>query len=66
MTTTKMHKRHRDCKRTLLAADLEELNARDPRRPMMSLAQEMSISRTTVRTVVSEDLRYKVYAMRRV
>ncbi len=66
MTTTKMHKMHRDCKRTVLAADLEELNARDPRRPMKSLVQEISIFRTTVTTIVSEDLRYKVYAMRRV
>jgi hypothetical protein len=66
MTTTKMHKRHRDSKGTVLAANLEELNARDPRRSMRSLAQERSIFITTVRTVVSEDLRYKVYAMRRV
>jgi hypothetical protein len=47
----------------VLAADLEELNARGPRRSMRSLAQETSIFRTTVRKIVSEDLRYKVYAM---
>ncbi len=52
-----MHKMHSDCKGTVLTADLEELIARDPRRSMRSLAQEMSIFRTTVRTVVSEDLR---------
>jgi hypothetical protein len=66
MTTTKMHKKHRDCKRIVLAAGLEELNARYPRRSMRPLAQEMSIFRTTVKQVVSEDLRYKVYVMRRV
>jgi hypothetical protein len=48
---------------TVLDADLEELNARDPRKSMRSLAQEMGIFRTTVRKIVSEDLRYKVYAM---
>jgi hypothetical protein len=67
MTTTKMHKRHSNCKGTVLAADLEELIAwglRSSMRPLM--AQEMSIFRTTVITMVSEDLRYKVYAMRRV
>jgi hypothetical protein len=66
MTTTKMHKRHSDCKGTVLAADLEELIARDSHRFMRFLAPEMGIFRTTVRTMVSEDLRYKVYAMRRV
>ncbi len=65
-TTIKMHKRHSNCKGTVLAADLEELIARGLRRSMRPLAQEMSIFRTTVRTMVSEDLRYKVYAMRRV
>ncbi len=38
-----MHKRHRDCKGTVLAADLEELIKRDPSRPLRSLVQEMSI-----------------------
>ena len=61
-----MHNRHNVSKGTILAADLEELITRGPRRSMRSLAQEMRIFRTTVRTVVSEDLRYKVYAMRRV
>ncbi len=58
-----MHKRHSAQKGIVLAADLEELNARGPRRSMRSLAQETSIFRTTVRKIVSEDLRYKVYAM---
>ncbi len=66
MTTTKMQKMHSDCKGTVLAANLEKLITRDPRRSMKSLAQERSIFRTTVRTMVSEDLIYKVYAMRRV
>ncbi len=66
MTTTKMHQRHSDCKGTVLAADLEELLARDSHRSMRSLAPEMGIFTTTARIMVSEDLRYKVYAMRRV
>ncbi len=66
MTTTKIHKRHSNCKGTVLAADLEELIARGLRRSMRPLAWEMSIFRTTVRTIVSEDFRYKVYAMSRV
>jgi hypothetical protein len=57
---------HSDCKGTVLAANLEELITRDSRRFMRSFAQEKSIFRTTVRTMMSEDLRYKVYAMRRV
>jgi hypothetical protein len=65
MTTTKMQKMHSDCKGTVLAANLEELITRDPRRSMRSLTQERSVFRATVRTMVSEDLRYKVYAMRR-
>jgi hypothetical protein len=66
MTTTKMHKRHSNCKGTVLAGDLEQPIAWGLRSSMRPLAQEMSIFRTTVRTMVSEDLRYKVYAMRRV
>ncbi len=57
---------HSDCKGTVLAANLEELITRDSRMFMRSFAQERSIFRTTVRTMMSEDLRYKVYAMRRV
>jgi hypothetical protein len=57
-----MPKRLSAYKGIVLAADLEELNAKDPRRSMRSLAQKMSIFRTTVRKIVSEDLRYKVYA----
>jgi hypothetical protein len=60
-----MHKRHNVSKGTVLAADLEELITRGPRRSMRSLAQERSILLTAVRTMVSEDLRYKVYAIRR-
>jgi hypothetical protein len=55
MTTTKMHKRHSDCKGTVLAADLEEFIARDLCRSMRSLQQEMSIFKTTVIMMVSED-----------
>jgi hypothetical protein len=61
-----MHNRHNVSKGTILAADLEELITRGPGRSMRSLAQEMSIFLTAVNTIVSEDLRYKVYAMRRV
>jgi hypothetical protein len=61
-----MHNRHNVSKGTILAADLEELITRGPRRSMRSLAQEMSIFLTAVNTMVAEDLRYKVYAKRRV
>ncbi len=61
-----MHNRHNISKGTILAADLEELITMGPGRSMSSLAQEMSIFLTAVNTIVSEDLRYKVYAMRRV
>jgi hypothetical protein len=61
----KIHKRCSDYKGTALAEDLRELITRDPGRSMRSMAQEMNISRTTVRKMVSEDLRYKSYAMRR-
>jgi hypothetical protein len=40
MTTTKIHKRHSDCKGTVLAVDLEVLFARDLRRSLRSLAQD--------------------------
>jgi hypothetical protein len=64
---TKVKKMHSDSKGTVLAANLEELITRDPRRFMRSfLAQERNVFRTTVRTMVAEDMRYKVYAMRRV
>ncbi len=64
---TNIKKMHSDCKGTAVAANLEELITRDPRRFMRSfLAQERSFFRATVRTMVSEDLRYKVCAMRRV
>ncbi len=55
----KIHKRHSDYKGTALAEDLSEIISRDPGRSMRSMAQEMNISRTTVRKMVSEDLRYK-------
>ena len=61
-----MHNRHNVSKGTILAADLEELITRGPRRSMRSLAQKMSIFLTAVNTMVAEDLRYKVYAKRRV
>jgi transposase len=61
----KMHKRRSDYKGTALAEDLRELVTKDPGRSMRSIAQEMNVSRTTVRKMVSEDLRYKSYAMRR-
>jgi hypothetical protein len=48
-----------------LAADLEELITRDPDRTMRSLRQEMSIFGTALRKMVSEDLSYKSYVMRR-
>jgi hypothetical protein len=57
MTKKKMHNRHNVSKGTVLAADLEELITRGPRRSMRSFAQEMSIFLTTVRTMESEDLR---------
>ncbi len=50
---------------TALAEDLLELVSKDLGRTMRSMAQEMNVSRTTVRKMVSEDLRYKSYAMRR-
>jgi hypothetical protein len=53
-----VHKKHRDCKGTVLGADLEELITRNPGRPMWSLAQEINISRNNGRTMVTEDLRY--------
>ncbi len=61
-----MYKRSSNCQGTVLVADLEELIARDPGRSMMSLGQEMSIYGTAVRKMVSEDLSYKSYAVRRV
>jgi hypothetical protein len=65
LTARKVHKRRSDYKGTALAADLEELISRDPGRSMRSLALELDVSRTTVRKIVLEDLRYKSYAMRR-
>jgi len=61
MTKKKMHNRHNVSKGTVLAADLEELITRGPRRSMRSLAQEMSIFLTAVNTIVTEDLRYKIF-----
>jgi transposase len=61
----KIHKRRSDFMGTALAEDLRELVSKDPGRSMRSMAQEMNVSRTTVRKMVSEDLRYKSYAMRR-
>jgi hypothetical protein len=61
-----MHNTHNVSKGTILVADLEQIITRGPGRSMRSLAQEMSIFLTAVRTTVSEDLRYKAYAMRRV
>jgi hypothetical protein len=52
-----VHKRSSDCKRTVPAADLEELIIRDPYRSLRPLAQEMSISSTDVSTMESEDLK---------
>ncbi len=49
-----MHKRSIDCKRTGLAANLEELIIRDPDMSLRSLAQEMSISSKDVSKMVSE------------
>ncbi len=49
----------------VLAADLEEQIARNPGRSIGSLAQEMSIYETVVRKMVSEDLGYKSYAVKR-
>jgi hypothetical protein len=60
----KIHKRRSDYKGTALAEDLRELVSKDPG-SMRSMAQEMNVSRTTVRKMVSEDYRYKSYAMRR-
>jgi hypothetical protein len=48
MTKLKVHKRSSDCKRTVLAADLEDLIIRD---------QEMSIFSTDISKMVSEDLK---------
>jgi hypothetical protein len=61
-----VHTRSSDYKGTVVAADLEELITRVPSRSMRSLAQEMSICGSAVKTMVSEDLSYKSYAMRRV
>jgi hypothetical protein len=52
-----MHNRPSVSKGTILAADLEELITRGPRRSMRSLAQEMSIFLNAVNTMVSEDLK---------
>jgi hypothetical protein len=48
-----------------LAADMDELITRDHGRTMRSLGQEMSIFGTAVRKMVSEDLSYKSYVVRR-
>ncbi len=50
-----MHTRSSDYKGTVLAADLEELFTRVPSRSTRSLAQEMSICGSAVKTMVSED-----------
>jgi hypothetical protein len=53
-----VQKRSRDRKRTVLAANLEELIIiREPDRSLRSLAREMSISSTDVSKMVSEDLK---------
>ncbi len=61
----KIHKRRSGYKGTALAEDLWELVSMDPSRSMRSMPQEMNISRTTVCKMVSEDLRYRSYAMRK-
>jgi hypothetical protein len=68
ITTTKVHKRHRDCMGTVLAADLEELITRDPSRPMsmMSLVQEMSVFQNNCEKDGVRGLEMQSYAMRRV
>ena len=53
----KVHKRSSDCKKTVLAADLEDLIIRDPDRSLRFLAQEMSISSTDISKMMSEDLK---------
>ncbi len=65
MTALKGHERSSTCQGTILAADLEELITRDPGRTMRSLWQEMSIFGKAVRKMVSEDLSYKSYVVRR-
>jgi hypothetical protein len=54
-----VHQRSSDRKRTVLAANLEELITRDPapNRSLRSVAQEMSISSTDVSKMMSEDLK---------
>jgi hypothetical protein len=61
----KIHKRCSDYKGTALVEDLQELVSRDPGRLIRSMGQEMNVSRTTVRKMVSVDLHYKLYTMRR-
>jgi hypothetical protein len=48
------------------SSDYKELITRVPSRSMRSLAQEMSICGSAVKTMVSEDFSYKSNAMRRV
>jgi orotate phosphoribosyltransferase-like protein len=43
-----------------VVADLEELSTRDPGRSMRSLAQEMNISRSTVRPLVPDERTQKI------
>ena len=60
MTARKVHKRCSYYKGTVLATDLEELITRDSGRPMGYPEEGMNISRTTVRKMVSEDMRKKI------
>jgi hypothetical protein len=52
-----VHKRSSDLKRTVLAANLEELFIRDPYSSLRSLAQEMSVSIIDVSKIMPENLK---------
>jgi DNA-binding Lrp family transcriptional regulator len=61
----KSHKRRSEALDDDIVATLQNLVDEDPGRSMRSLARELGISEKTVRKKMTEDIRYKSYALRK-
>ena len=63
--TRKSHKRHSNTHDHEIVARVQELVNTDPSKSMRAIACELEVSATLVCKIVTEDLRYKSYSLRK-
>lgn len=61
----KIHKVRKDRTSVDMISRIQDMINEDPGRSMRSIARELKMSDSTVRTIVNEDIRYKSYVIRR-